>query len=331
VGQAAVDLLYGHVNPSGKLPETFPVRLADNPSYLNFPGNEQVVYAEGVYVGYRYYDAKQMDVAFPFGHGLSYTTFAYADAECSARHVKYSMNERGSGQRRGGSAPLGEREGGSTQGEQTESVRVSVEVTNTGRRAGKEVVQLYVTPPAGPVARSPRELKGFVKVALEPGQSTVVSFDLDKRSFAYWDQGAADWVCVTGVHGIELGSSSRDIRATTQVDVHSTYRPRLVVDHNTRVEQLLANPRTASLARRLSAMMMADQGGDDEEAITVAMREAMARESPLRSLRNFAGLSGPDLDAVIGFLNARLGNTTGASKVRAYATLIPAVARLVRR
>ena len=148
---------YGTVNPSGKLAETFPRKLSDTPAYLSFPGERETsVYTEGVFVGYRYYDTKEADVLFPFGHGLSYTTFAYSDLRLSHSIV---------------------REG--------EDVQVTVTVTNTGAVSGKETVQFYVTPPKSERHRPVRELKGFAKVSLQPGESKGVQFTLDKRSFAY--------------------------------------------------------------------------------------------------------------------------------------------------
>ena len=148
---------YGTVNPSGKLAETFPRKLSDTPAYLSFPGERETsVYTEGVFVGYRYYDTKEADVLFPFGHGLSYTTFAHSDLRLSHSIV---------------------REG--------EDMQVTVTVKNTGAVAGKETVQLYVTPPKSERHRPVRKLKGFAKVSLQPGESKDVQFTLDKRSLAY--------------------------------------------------------------------------------------------------------------------------------------------------
>ena len=148
VGGATVDVLYGKVNPSGHLAETFPLKLQDNPSYLYYVGEgNKVEYREGVFVGYRYYDTKEMDVLFPFGHGLSYTTFAYSNMKLD----KTEMND-------------------------TETLTVQVDVTNTGDRFGKEVVQLYVMPPKGNVIRPVKELKGFEKIGLHPGETKTVTF-----------------------------------------------------------------------------------------------------------------------------------------------------------
>ena len=178
VGEAAVRVLFGDVNPCGKLPETFPLKLEDNPSWLYYGGEGDVAeYREGVFVGYRYYDKKKMDVLFPFGHGLSYTTFEYSGLKLSADRIK-----------------------------DTDSLTVTATVKNTGSRAGKTVVQLYVGDVESTVLRPVRELKGFVKVDLQPGESREVSFILDKRSFAYWNREIHDW------HGKPARSPSRSAR-----------------------------------------------------------------------------------------------------------------------
>jgi beta-glucosidase len=183
-GNAVADALFGDVNPSGKLPMTFLRRWEDAPAFGNYPGSGSVNYAEGIFVGYRHYDRKNLDVVFPFGHGLSYTSFAYAGLT-----VKPVKKVR----------PV--------------AVTVSLEVRNTGARAGAEVVQLYVHAVAPGVERAPKELKGFQKVRLEPGESKRVAFTLDDRSLAYYDESTKQWVVEPGKYEILAGSSSRDIRA----------------------------------------------------------------------------------------------------------------------
>jgi beta-glucosidase len=183
-GNAIADVLFGDVNPSGKLPQTFPVRLEDNPAFLNYPGeNGTVRYGEGLFVGYRYYDRKQVAPLFPFGFGLSYTTFAYDDLRLDAEAI----------------AP-GER------------LTVSVDVTNTGGRSGQEVVQLYVRDVTARLARPPKELKGFAKVALEPGETSTVTLKLDRDALAYWDDARRSWVAEAGEFEVLVGGSSADIR-----------------------------------------------------------------------------------------------------------------------
>jgi beta-glucosidase len=183
-GNALADILFGDANPSGRLPTTFPRRLEDNPAYLNYPGeNGRVYYGEGLFVGYRYYDKKRIEPLFPFGHGLSYTTFTYE---------RLRLN--------------GERFGAG------DEMVVEVDVTNTGRRAGAEVVQLYVRDPIANLVRPVRELKAFARVALQPGETRTVSLRLDWRALAYYDPRAAGWVAEPGEFELLVGGSSRDVR-----------------------------------------------------------------------------------------------------------------------
>jgi len=185
-GNAIAAVLFGDVNPSGKLPETFPKAQSDLPTQTpeQYPGvNGHAVYSEGLDVGYRWYDAKGIAPLFPFGHGLSYTTFGY-----SGLVVKKLA-------------------GG--------SVSVSFTVTNTGTRPGAEVPQVYVGDPPSS-GEPPKQLKGYQKVFLQPGQSAPVSLTLDPRSFAYWQNG---WIVGGGTYAILVGSSSRDIRLQTTVNL----------------------------------------------------------------------------------------------------------------
>ncbi len=189
-GGALARVLFGAVNPSGKLAETVPLRLEDSPSHLSFPGEEgRVRYGEGVFVGYRGYDARRCEVAFPFGHGLSYTTFAY-----SGMSVVHS--------------------------EDGAALTVAVTVTNTGERAGREVVQIYSRgPAASAVARPPRELRGFAPVTLAPGESREVVVELARDDLAYYSAREGGWRVEGGDYRIEAGSSSRDIRLSAQATV----------------------------------------------------------------------------------------------------------------
>jgi beta-glucosidase len=184
---ALARILTGAAEPGGHLPITFPKRLEDSATYGWYPGSDgKVVYGEGTLVGYRHFDARDLEPAFCFGHGLSYTTFAYGPLQVVA-----------DGRR----------------------ATVTVEVTNTGERPGSDVVQLYVSDVEASVARAPRELKGFAKVTLGAGESTSVTLALDERSFAYWDADAHDWLVESGTFEIAIGRSSRDIRQVTSIEL----------------------------------------------------------------------------------------------------------------
>lgn len=199
-GEAAAELLYGTVNPSGKLAETYPMRYADCSSSETFGVNpRQVEYAESIYVGYRYYEKAGIPVRFPFGHGLSYTDFTYSGMMADSENGRISFVENGQA-----------------------AVRVSCKVKNTGDRAGAEVVQLYVRDLTAGVFKVDKELKGFRKIFLEPGEEKEVEMFLDKCSFAHYDVDRLDWEVLTGTYEILLGSSSADIRLTETLEVDGT-------------------------------------------------------------------------------------------------------------
>ncbi len=186
-GNAVADVLFGDVNPSGKLPTTFPVRLEDTPAYINYPGeNGKVLYGEGLFVGYRYYDKRDIAPLFPFGYGLSYTTFEYRNLEVT---------------------PEGQ------------GARVRLDVQNTGDRGGAEVIQVYVRDIASRSVRPDKELKGFAKVALTPGETKTVELRLDQDALGYYDPAKKRWVVEPGEFEVLVGASSRDIRLTARVNV----------------------------------------------------------------------------------------------------------------
>ena len=193
-GGAVADVLFGVVNPSGRLAETFPLRLEDTPAYLNFPGDgDRVRYGEGMFIGYRWYDARRLPVMFPFGHGLSYTTFAYSNARVSA--ARFTDADR---------------------------LTVTVDVANTGTRSGAEVVQVYLRDIAASLQRPDKELRGFAKVRLEPGETRTVEIHLDEKAFKFWDPRIHDWVAEAGDFELLVGSSSADIHATLPVTLVAT-------------------------------------------------------------------------------------------------------------
>jgi len=195
-GGAVVDLLFGDANPCGKLAETYPMRYEDTASAKWFPGGRHTVeYRESIFVGYRYFDTARQAVLFPFGHGLSYTTFAYTSMTLSTRDLS---------------------------GEDV--LAVSMTVTNTGTRAGEEIVQLYVHDVVSSVFKAEKELKAFQKVRLQPGESATITFTLERRAFAYYAAAAHEWVAESGAYEILIGASSRDIRLRETVTVHSTHQ-----------------------------------------------------------------------------------------------------------
>ena len=281
VGLATVRVLYGDVNPSGRLPETFPKKLSDNPSYLFYGGEGNVTeYREGVFVGYRYYDKKEAEVLFPFGHGLSYTSFAFSDLK---------RDKTGT--------------------DDPDTLNVSVRVKNTGSRAGKTVVQLYVCDKQSTPIRPIRELKGFEKTALAPGEEKEVRFTLDKRAFAYWNTEIHDWHVETGEFFIEIGASSRDIVLAETVTVRSTVELPRRYDENSIFMDLLADPKAKEKLRpMLEAMAKAfapsDNAGEAaQEAISEEMNAAMLNYMPLRSMVSFGSATGEQIEQIIAELN----------------------------
>lgn len=218
-GAAVADLLFGVVNPSGKLAETFPVSLQQSAAYINYPGeNGTVRYGEGLYVGYRYHDATGVAPAFPFGHGLSYTTFEYTNLRASPETF-----------------------------DDTERVHVSVDVRNSGTLRGREVVQLYVHDQASRLRRPWKELKGFAGVTLDPGDVATVVMTLEPRDFAYFDPAYQRWVSESGTFELLVGASSADIRLRVAVELTSTLELPCVLDRDSTLRDWLADPRGAAV------------------------------------------------------------------------------------
>ena len=283
VGTAQIALLFGKANPCGKLAETFPVKTSDNPTFLNFPGNgHDVNYAEGIYIGYRYYDKKEMKVQFPFGHGLSYTTFEYSDLKLSSKNIL-----------------------------DTDKLEVSVKVTNTGKVSGKEIVQLYVSELTGTHEDRPvKELKAFTKVQLNPKESKVVTMTLDKRSFAFWNTEIGDWYAPTGEYLISAGASCNDIRLKAKVNVTSTAKGVFKINENTVLEEMLEHPVAAKCAEPLVKSFMDEMLGDrsesEKESVSDEMMLAMLRSMPLRALRSFINMKDEEVVKFIEETNKEL-------------------------
>lgn len=258
---AIADVLFGRVNPSGKLAETFPVRLTDTPSYLNFPGeNGMVRYGEGLFIGYRYYDARDIPVQFPFGHGLSYTSFAYSNMRVSAE----SFNDM-------------------------DGLAVSVDVTNTGQMAGKEIVQLYVHDHESRLVRPYKELKGFDKVFLQPGETKTVTLALDSRAFAYFDTAYHQWITEAGQFDILVGASSADIRCCATVSLRSTLQLPSILHEESTIRAWLDDPVGKPILQPIFSEMMRNGGllggGNADEVPTDLVTFYM--EMPLRSFFHF--------------------------------------------
>ncbi|MCW3785777.1 beta-glucosidase [Plebeiibacterium sediminum] len=218
---AVADVLFGKVNPSGKLGETFPAKLEDTPAAFNFPGEQgDVLYGERIFVGYRYYDEKRIEPLFPFGFGLSYTQFEYSDMKVSSKQIT-----------------------------DKDELEVKVTVKNTGAVAGKEIIQLYVSDTQSTLQRPEKELKKFTKVELNPGESKEITFVLNSRDFSYYDGKREMWIAESGSFTISAAASSRDIRQTQTITLNSEQQIPLMVDEYTFVKELWDNPQTRALIK----------------------------------------------------------------------------------
>jgi beta-glucosidase len=242
-GGAIADVLYGKVNPSGKLAETFPNKLVDTPAYINYPGgNGNVHYGEEIFIGYRYYDAKQVPVLFPFGYGLSYTSFKYSNLRVSAQTFK-----------------------------DVDGLKVSVDVSNTGKLAGKEVVQVYVHDRKSGLVRPPKELKGFAKVELQPGETKTVIIPLDFRAFAYYHPGYRQWITEDGEFDILVGSSAADIRIVQTVQLQSTLELPSLLKRSSTVREWLEDKRGQAvllpMVQQMTSQVQTILGNEDSEGI----------------------------------------------------------------
>ena len=271
-GGAAVNLLFGDATPCGKLAETFPLHLEDNPSYLNFPGNrEKVCYQEGVFIGYRYYDKKKMDVLFPFGYGLSYTDFTYSN-------MKVTVN--------------GKNAADVDVIKETDEIIVSADITNTGNCDGAEIVQLYIKNPVVYEIRPEKELRDFAKVFLKAGETKTVTFTLNARAFSYYETRIHDWYAESGDYEILLASSSRDIRLQDTVSITGSKKIPFVADYITTCEdvELFAKDGSAldEMLRGSGFAEATDHDGDDSMGSgTADMMKAMFTGTPLHSILSF--------------------------------------------
>lgn len=289
-GGAAVNLLFGDATPCGKLAETFPLHLEDNPSYLNFPGNrEKVCYQEGVFIGYRYYDKKKMDVLFPFGYGLSYTDFTYSN-------MKVTVN--------------GKNAADVDVIKETDEIVVSADITNTGNCDGAEIVQLYIKNPVVYEIRPEKELRDFAKVFLKAGETKTVTFTLNARAFSYYETRIHDWYAESGDYEILFASSSRDIRLQYTVSITGSKKIPFVADYITTCEdvELFAKDGSAldEMLRRSGFAEATDHDGDDSMGSgTADMMKAMFTGTPLHSILSFSSeeLTYEDIQDTIRKLN----------------------------
>lgn len=271
-GEACAKLLIGEVNPCGRLAESFPVCLEHNPSYLNYPGGESVEYKEGVFVGYRYYSTKNIRTLFPFGHGLSYTQFKYSNLSVTKT---------------------------------ADGFEVGVDITNIGGRLGKEVVQLYISPPPSKVQRPIRELKAFTKVELMPEEVVRVNLSLSNRDFAYFDNSIKGWRVQGGEYVISLNRSADECILSKTVTLKGDKAAVIEITDNTTLAQLYEHPATNSIIENMiSGYSMAAES----EAISGEMKYAMMLNAPLRLVKGVSGMSEQRYSGLKAMLNEAMHN-----------------------
>lgn len=276
VGEATDHILFGETNPSGHLAETFPYRLEDNPSYLNFPGDEKSVrYSEGIYVGYRYYEKKKLPVRWAFGHGLSYTRFEMSNLKISEEHTS-----------------------------EKDTILVSIDIKNVGSCYGKEVVQLYISDLGKTPGRPVKELKGFAKVGLNPGEKSSVSFRLTGRDFAYYDERIHDWYAPSGEYAVMIGSASDEIAEQKTIQFTTDRNLLQSVAGDTTVGELLKDARTLPVIMGLMKKfehVAASYSGEGEGlgAGESQMNQAMMEYMPLKSIPSFVPMNDEQYTALL--------------------------------
>jgi beta-glucosidase len=279
-GGAVMDVLFGKVNPSGRLAETFPRDLAHNPSYLNFAGEHDVEYREGVFVGYRYYVTKRIPTLFPFGFGLSYTSFEYSNLRLDRTHMRAD-----------------------------EVLNVSVDVTNTGKCKGKEVVQLYVRPVSSTVMRPVLELRGFDKVELEQGETKTVSFALGMRAFAYWETALSDWHVEGGTYEILIAKNCEDIALCAPVEIEQIRSIPIVYTMNSPLSDVIKHPQGKAFVEKMVYGFMQStvgEGGGGGMGLDAEGMFKMVASIPLRAMVGFSrgAFTKEQAQSLIDMLNA---------------------------
>lgn len=260
-GGAIADVLFGKVNPSGKLAETYPSRLEDNPSFLNFPGENSVVrYGEGIFIGYRYYDIKDIKTFFPFGYGLSYTTFEYSNLKLSAKEIS-----------------------------DTSYITVQCNIKNTGTVEGKEVVQLYVRDIVSLLPRPVKELKAFTKVSLQPGEEKTVTFELGYNDYVYYNPAVKDWMAETGDFEVMIGASSQDIKLKDSFKVNVTRKYNIPLGKFSLIKDWFKHPKGNLLITPIfEQMVKAMTGGNQPPKETIEMMSMMLSEMPIIKIVGFS-------------------------------------------
>ena len=278
-GGAIADVLTGKVNPSGKLSETFPARLEDTPTAMDFPSRDgNAIYGEGIFIGYRYYDKKKIEPSFPFGYGLSYTTFDYSDITANTTSAKDS-----------------------------DAITITVKVKNTGKVAGKEVVQLYVHEQESEVARPENELKHFEKVSLLPGEEKTVSFNLTSRDFAYYNSKSHDWAIKSGKFDIRVGSSSRNLPLQQTIDIQSTKIAKVVFTRESLFKEFKKAPNSEAIYAQIvqSFTGSTKKAETEDEKKAAKFLEAMLADMPINKFLLLSGgkFSEESLDAILKAVN----------------------------
>jgi beta-glucosidase len=278
-GGAIADVLTGKVNPSGKLSETFPAHLEDTPTAMDFPSRDgNAIYGEGIFIGYRYYDKKKIEPNFHFGYGLSYTTFDYSDITANTTSAKDS-----------------------------DAITITVKVKNTGKVAGKEVVQLYVHEQESEVARPENELKHFEKVSLLPGEEKTVSFNLTSRDFAYYSSKSHDWAIKSGKFDIRVGSSSRNLPLQQTIDIQSTKIAKVVFTRESLFKEFKKAPNSeaiyAQIVQSFTGSTKKPETEDEKKA--AKFLEAMLADMPINKFLLLSGgkFSEESLDAILKAVN----------------------------
>ncbi|AZG48700.1 glycoside hydrolase family 3 C-terminal domain-containing protein [Gordonia insulae] len=258
-GGAIADILYGLVDPSGRLAETIPLRLEDSPAFLDFPGEQlHVRYGEGVFVGYRWYDARRLPVRYPFGHGLSYTTIEFDDISVA---------------------------------EKNDGLHVGVTVSNTGERPGRAIAQVYIGLDKSVVARPPRELKAVGIADLEPGEHRRLDIEIARSELAYWDRVVDGWVVEGGEYQVQVGASSRDIRLTAGVAVAGDERT-VPISASSTLGEVLDHPTAGPALRSRIASTM----GVDDLDPTILM---MVSSFPIGRIAPMLGFDETALDDLL--------------------------------